>query len=216
MAQVPIDVRLSAYGLAAADVKLTDLTLADGEQQVLDAQNPLVSGHVRTLTPKGIADVKKWLAGPQAAAPAAAKAVAAPAAAKAAAAPAVAKAVAAPLIAGNQVVDYHAVADIVTPLPAVLTPNMTTALYAAANQYLFTTKAVEPQVVANLDTWIVRIVPQIPIFFFQDIVVNAGAKLTLAKANSVLFARYITVEKTGQIVGTATVIKIDCAGFTGH
>ncbi len=47
MAQVPIGVRLSAYGLTEKDVTIADLTLAAGEQQILSAQNPIVSGRVR-------------------------------------------------------------------------------------------------------------------------------------------------------------------------
>ncbi len=156
--------------------------------------------------------MKRWLAAPSAAAPVTKTAT--PVAVKvatAAAAPA-----AAATIAKNGIADFHAIADIVTPIPAVLAENTTTALYAAAHEYLYGTTELDPKVVANLDTWILRIVPYIPIFALQDITVNAGAKLVIGPANAILFARYITVQKTGTIVAGATASKIDCAGFKGN
>lgn len=120
------------------------------------------------------------------------------------------------LVPRNRVADFHTAADIIHPLPDKLTVAHTTVLYAAAHQYVMTDYPLEPEVVTNLNKWIVTIKPSILIFHYLDITVAAGAKLVLQAGNSVLFARTITVEKTGSIVTKASVVKIDCAGFKGN
>jgi hypothetical protein len=199
MGKVPVGERLKAYGLDEAHTKLDDLNIAAGVNHDLSAKNPAMAAHVKTLHPQSADDLRRWLgSGAHAAVPAVTTHLA-------------------PLTARSGVVDFHAIADITRPLPAALTAAHTAALYAAAHRYVLSNDhGLEPAVVANLNQWIVKLKPGISFYHFQDIHVAAGAKLTINAANSVLFARYITIEKTGKIVTKVSVAKIDCAGVRGH
>ena len=206
MAQVPLAVRLSKYGLTEAQVHSSDLNVTANTEQVLRRDNAALAQHVHVVQPHSIDDLKRWFGVPSA-----------PAAPHGPVGHPHGPLGLVKLNLKRGVADFRALADLRHPLPAVLTTQHNTALYAAAHQFIFNDQhGLDAAEVQNLSAWIVRQRPPIIIFHFRDIHVAAGAKLTLGTNNSVLIARYITVENTGRIECKATVTKIDCAGFRGN
>lgn len=201
MGQVAIGVRLASYGLREADTPLEDLKVTAQAEHVLSSKNPAVAKRMHVLHPSSLDQLKKWVGLPSGAA---AVTHAGPIGTHA-------------VVPRNRVTDIHALVDLRKPLPAKLTRDHTTALYSAAHQYVLThDHGLEAATISNVDKWLVALKPSIIFWMYHDIHVAAGAKLTLSTSNSVLFARYIEVEKTGKLQIKAAIAKIDCAGFKGH
>lgn len=201
MGQVAIGARLAAYGLREADAQLDDLQVAGKQDFDVSAKNPAVAKRIHTLHPSSLDDLKRWIGTPanlntvSHIGPLGGHAV----------------------VPRNKLVDIHAAVDLRAKLPSQLTRAHTTALYAAAHQFVLANDhGLDAATISNVNKWLVAIKPQISIILFRDIHVAAGAKLTVNTAHSVLFARYIEIEKTGQIKIKAALAKIDCAGIKGH
>jgi hypothetical protein len=201
MPEVPIGTRIKKYGIEEAKANLADLTIPANTEFLLSPKNKDAAKNFHNLQPTSIASLKEWIG--------------APASVKAVQPHGVLSAVNA-LLPRSGVTDFHTIADIVKPLPAQLTKAHTAALYAAAHQFVMTDVPLEPEVVTNLNKWIVAIKPIIIVFHWRDITVSAGAKLVMDHSHSVLFARNITIQKTGKIVAKASIVKIDCAGVKGN
>src|SRR4051812_11331282 len=199
MAQVAIGTRLASYGLAEATTPLEDLQVTGSATYALAASNAAAAKRMHVLHPSSLHDLKKWIGLPgTAAAPVHVSSVAA-------------------VLPRNAIANVNAAIDLRKALPAKLTRDHVDALYAAAHQFVLTNNhGLDAAAISNVDKWLVALKPQIIIWLYRDIHVAAGAKLTLNTSHSVLFARHIEVEKTGQIQVKATLTKIDCAGFKGH
>lgn len=199
MAQVAIGVRLASYGLVEASTPLEDLQVTGRTTYALAANNPAAAKRMHVLHPTSLNDLKKWIGLSQTAAP-----------------PVHVSSVAA-VLPRNAIANVNAAIDLRKALPAKLTRDHVDALYAAAHQYVLTNNhGLDAAAVTNVDKWLVALKPQIIVWLYRDIHVAAGAKLVLNTSHSVLFARHIEVEKTGQIQLKAAITKIDCAGFKGH
>jgi len=196
MAHVSMKARLAEYGLDAAHVHVADLQVAANTTHVLSARNTAVAQHHTLLKPRSVDDLRKWLRSPHHGAGPTRRV--------------------GTRLARNKIADFTKVADLTKPLPAHLTPQHHEALYAAAHQFIINDDhGLDAKVIANLDHWVIAIKPEISLFHYADIHVHTGATLQMT-ANSVLFARYITVDDGGQINAKVTVAKIDCAGFKGN
>lgn len=199
MAQVAIGTRLASYGLAEATTPLEDLQVTGSTTYALAASNPAAAKRMHVLHPASLDDLKKWIGlSATAAAPVHVSSIAT-------------------VLPRNAIANVNAAIDLRKPLPARLTRDHVDALYAAAHQYVMTNNhGLDAAAVANVNKWLVALKPQIIVWLYRDIHVAAGAKLVLSTSHSVLFARHIEVEKTGQIQVKAAITKIDCAGFKGH
>jgi hypothetical protein len=199
MAQVAIGTRLASYGLAEATTPLEDLQVTGTTTYALSASNQAAAKRMHVLRPSSLDDLKKWIGLPStAAAPTHVSSIAS-------------------VLPRNAIANVNAAVDLRKALPATLTRDHVDALYAAAHQYVMTNNhGLEATAVGNVNKWLVALKPQIIVWLYRDIHVAAGAKLLLNTSHSVLFARHIEVEKTGQIQVKAAITKIDCAGFKGH
>jgi hypothetical protein len=199
MAQVALGTRLASYGLAEASTPLEDLQVTGKTTYALAASNPAAAKRMHVLHPSSLDDLKKWIGLPStAAAPAHVSSVAA-------------------VLPRNAIANVNAAIDLRKALPATLTRDHVDALYAAAHQYVMTNNhGLEAAAIRNVNQWLVALKPQIIVWLYRDIHIAAGARLVLNTSHSVLFARHIEVEKTGQIQLKAAITKIDCAGLKGH
>jgi hypothetical protein len=91
-------------------------------------------------------------------------------------------------------------------------PVIETVASAARNFVFGLSSEINSIYITRLNDWILDNRVVISFFPFNDIYLSAGSQLVVTD-NAVLFARYITVVDTAQIVLQGTATKIDCAGF---
>jgi hypothetical protein len=104
----------------------------------------------------------------------------------------------------------------ILPVHDAYTPEQSTTLHAAARAYIFgNSAAVSPKQTPALNAWLGSIAGLISIITFQDIHVAAGATLVVNPSITVLFARYITIDRGGVIQIKCTYGGINCAGIKG-
>lgn len=189
---VTMATRLEVYGLQDRETNRTDLRLSPNETFVLTAEEEDLHPHLVRLRPESAYDLKRWLGVPNDARRAA---------------------------SSTRTDLAHAETgsslpcEIFTPRPPLdrSEPELQTNLH----NFLFgDTRQVTADYVHILDRYIGRADITISIFAFNDIYVARHARLVVDKKIQVLFARHITVERTGLIDMQAPFSKIDCAGFS--
>jgi hypothetical protein len=104
----------------------------------------------------------------------------------------------------------------ILPVHDAYTPEQSTTLHAIARAYIFGhSGAVSQKQTPALNAWLQSIAGSINIVLFQDIHVAAGATLVVNPSITILFARYITIDRNGVIQIKCTYGGINCAGIRG-
>jgi hypothetical protein len=187
-----LESRLATYNLQDRLDRLPDLRLEPNETVVLSADAEELRPHLIHLRPESVYDLKRWLGVPD---------------------HAVASVL--PSNTGGTAADAatHAPCQIFTPHPPIdrTDPEMQTHLY----HFLFgDTRGVSKDDLGVLKKYIDRTDMVVSLFAFQDIYIARRSRLVLDRKVQVLFARYITVERTGVLEMQAPYARIDCAGMS--
>jgi hypothetical protein len=204
MAVVSMKERLSLYSLADKAGTLADLRLGPGEHKVVTKDSPEFNAHVVALRPTSVRDLRAWIGGRAASATGSKGTIPKGERAKAAAGE-----VAHP-------VSFSNVSSVASEMPAPFDAAFHADMYALTRKYVLDrTGTINPAIEGSIEQWLVTLNPTIWSALFNDIYVSAGSSLTFAADVSILFAHYVTVEDTGQILIQSGTFNFDLAGFTG-
>jgi hypothetical protein len=207
MAGIPMKRRLGAYNLEDRAGTLVDLTLAANEEKVLSKDTPEFSASVVELKPDSLNDLRRWI-GPVATVPPQVEAATKQSKQSAARAPSASTAL-------EQVAQISSIGSIASSVPVPFDPafraDMFTLTRKIALDYAPTNSVIE----ASINQWLTTLNASIWAYLFNDIYVSAGASLIFQPDVSLLFAHYVTVEETGQIILQSGTFKFDIAGFKG-
>lgn len=185
---VPVGTRLETYGLQA-NAQRGDLRLAPGETFVLTGADEDLKSHCVRIRPESAHDLKRWLGVPDDARRTSSSAR--------------------ENVTGSPA---RLPCEIFTPHPPLdrADPQM----QASLHNFLFgDTRGIVKDHLIALNNYIDRANMALSLFLFDDIYVARHARLIVDPKVHILFARYITVERTGVIEMQAPFGKIDCAGF---
>lgn len=185
-----IPTRIATYGLTTAQVQpmWTDLIVPQGKKmRVSRHADTDVSGHFKQLTPKTVADLKRFISVPDPPKPVAVQ----------------------PVIQKPVVVS--------TTLSPQLTAAQNKSLWTSAYNAVFSygQASVSVSEIASVNRWLSIINARLSIWLWQNITVEANAQLILASDVNILFANDILIQQGGQIICQGTIIKFDCASLTG-
>lgn len=94
-------------------------------------------------------------------------------------------------------------------------PSAVKAVRAAAKEYVLGDHRQVTQYATVVNAWLAQAKVIIRIAFFQDIVVNNGAVLQVAKDTHALYASSIKMYGTGSIIADGD-LTVDCGSFSGY